>query len=171
MQSIGLHCGKNRPKCNNVGQHYTALGVQRNLLSTGGTLRMIVGNKEEREKKSEVANRGTQLPSLSYDYTHQRWPHNTYSQICLCSNYHLLPFILEGNLRTWTSRIIPHLSMFGVTSVNPRLNPNVWLLVTFLERNTIQSQTPRTENKNLFRQNVKRKNMEQLWIWSLLNTY
>lgn len=52
--------------------------------------------------------------------------------------------------------------MFGVTSVNPRLNPNVWLLVTFLERNTIQSQTPRTENKSLFRQNVKRKNMEQL---------
>lgn len=59
MQSIELHCGKNRPKCNNVGQHYTALSVQRNLLSTGGTLRMILGNKEEREKKPKVADRGT----------------------------------------------------------------------------------------------------------------
>lgn len=58
MQSIGLHRGKNRQKCNNVGQHYTAQGVQRNLLSTGGTLRMILGNKEESEKKSET-DRGT----------------------------------------------------------------------------------------------------------------
>lgn len=47
--------------------------------------------------------------------------------------------------------------MFGVTSVNPRLNPNVWLLVTFLERNIIPGQTPGTETKGLFRQKVKRK--------------
>lgn len=47
--------------------------------------------------------------------------------------------------------------MFGVISVNPRLNPNVWFLVTFLERNSIQSQTPRTRIKNLFGQNIKRK--------------
>lgn len=66
-------------------------------------------------------------------------------------------FILEDVLRTWTSRIIPHLSMFGVTSVNPRLNPNVWLLVTFLERSIIPHQTPRTETKCLFRQKVKKK--------------
>lgn len=59
MQTIGLHCGKNRQKCNNVGQHYTALGVQRNLLSAGGTLRMTPGNEEEREKKSEAEDRGT----------------------------------------------------------------------------------------------------------------
>lgn len=37
--------------------------------------------------------------------------------------------------------------MVEVTSVNPRLNPNVRLLVTFLEGNTIQHQTLRKENK------------------------
>lgn len=37
-------------------QCYRALGFQRNLLSTRGTLR---GNKEEEEKKSEQPERGT----------------------------------------------------------------------------------------------------------------
>lgn len=72
MQSIGLHRGKSRQECNHVGQHCTAQGVQRNLLSTGGTLRTILGNKEEREKKTEKVDRATKLPSLSYHYTHQQ---------------------------------------------------------------------------------------------------
>ena len=56
---IGQHHGKNRQKGNNVGQCYMALGFQRKLLSTRQTLRMILGNKEEAEKKSEQAERGT----------------------------------------------------------------------------------------------------------------
>lgn len=35
-------------------------------------LRTILGNKEEREKKTEKVDRAMKLPSLSYDYTHQQ---------------------------------------------------------------------------------------------------
>lgn len=75
MQSLGLHPGKIRQECNHVVQHYTAQGVQRNLLSAGGTLRTVLGNKEEREKKTENVDRATKLSSLLYDYTHQQRPH------------------------------------------------------------------------------------------------